>query len=293
MTSESAEALTTTDRSWSSRDAAFLAGLFAVSLALRIAVVFAFSVQPTWDGAFYHRGALSIAEGYGYSEPATIAGHPGRLPWSHYPVGYSALLGAAYKLFGSGLHVAPLVNALVGALTVVVVYLFGLELLSRRRARIAGALLAFHPGMVLYCSLVMTEPLAGFLVLLTGYLAWKLGRYRWGAVLCGAVVALSAFVRPQSLLAAPLLLLLIRGTWLRRLTQLALAGALADLDQVDKFFQPRAWDVLTQRRALAQPHALALDAAKRPAAGRRKRIRTLAVRFLHIAGRENLIVEHH
>jgi len=225
MTSESAEALTTTDRSWSSRDAAFLAGLFAVSLALRIAVVFAFSAQPTWDGAFYHRGALSIAEGYGYSEPATIAGHPGRLPWSHYPVGYSALLGAAYKLFGSGLHVAPLVNALVGALTVVVVYLFGLELLSRRRARIAGALLAFHPGMVLYCSLVMTEPLAGFLVLLTGYLAWKLGRYRWGAVLCGAVVALSAFVRPQSLLAAPLLLLLIRGTWLRRLTQLALAGA--------------------------------------------------------------------
>jgi 4-amino-4-deoxy-L-arabinose transferase-like glycosyltransferase len=225
MTSQRAEAVPSTDRSWSSRDTAFVAGLFAVSLALRVAVVFIFSAQPTWDGAFYHRGALSIAEGNGYSEAATIAGHPGRLPWSHYPVGYSALLGGVYKLFGSGLHVAPLVNATVGALTAVIVYLFGLELLSRSRARVAGALLALHPGLVLYCTLVMTEPLAGFLVLLTGYLAWKLGRYRWGAVLCGVAVALSAFVRPQSLLTAPLLLLLVRGTWLRRLTQTALAGA--------------------------------------------------------------------
>jgi 4-amino-4-deoxy-L-arabinose transferase-like glycosyltransferase len=225
MTSERAEAVIAADRSWRCRDAAFVAGLFAVSLALRVAVVFAFSAQPAWDGAFYHRGALSIAEGNGYSEAATIAGHAGRLPWSHYPVGYSALLGAVYKLFGSGLHVAPLVNAVVGALTAVIVYLFGLEILGRRRARVAGALLAFHPGLVLYCTLVMTEPLAGFLVLLTGYLAWALGRYRWGAVLCGVVVALSAFVRPQSLLTAPLLLLLFRGTWPRRLTQLALAGA--------------------------------------------------------------------
>ena len=227
MTSERAEAVSTADRSWDRRDTAFAAGLFAVSLALRIAVVFAFSAPPTWDGAFYHRGALSIAEGNGYSEAATIAGHPGRLPWSHYPVGYSALLGAVYKLFGSGLHVAPLVNALVGALTAVVVYLFGLEILGRRRARIAGALLTFHPGLILYCTLVMTEPLAGFLVLLTGYLACKLGRYRWGAVSCGVLVALSAFVRPQSLVTAPLLLLLFRGTWLRRWTQLALAGAVS------------------------------------------------------------------
>jgi 4-amino-4-deoxy-L-arabinose transferase-like glycosyltransferase len=225
MSSERAEAVPAADRSWNSRDAAFVAGLFAVSLALRIAVVFAFSAQPTWDGAFYHRGALSIAEGNGYSEAATIAGHPGRLPWSHYPVGYSALLGAAYKLFGSGLHVAPLVNALVGAATAVLVYLFGLELLGRRRARVAGALLAFHPGLVLYCTLVMTEPLAGFLVLLTGHLASKLGRHRWGAALCGVVVALSAFVRPQSLLLAPLLLVLFRGTWRQRFTQTALAGA--------------------------------------------------------------------
>ena len=222
MKSERAEAAPPAHRSWTHRDSAFVAGLFAVSLALRVAVVFAFNAQPTWDGAFYHRGALSIAAGHGYDDATLVAS---RWPWSHYPVGYSALLGAVYRVFGSGLHVAPLVNALVGSLTAVIVYLFGLDLLGRSRARVAGGLLALHPGLVLYCTLVMTEPLAGFLVLLTGYLAWKLGRQRWGALLCGVVVALSAFVRPQSLLLAPLLLLLFRGGWLRRFTQAALAGA--------------------------------------------------------------------
>lgn len=208
-----------------SRDVWFAVGLFAFALGLRAAVVLAFGVEPTWDGVFYHRGALSIAEGNGYSEPAIIGGHPGRAPWSHYPVGYSAFIGAVYAAFGSGRASAPLANAVVGALTASLAFLFALEFLSRRRARVAGALVAVHPGLVLYCTLVMTEPLAGFLVLLTGYLARKAGRSRFGGVASGVALAASAFVRPQSLLTGPLLLLLFPGSWRRRLAQTAIAGA--------------------------------------------------------------------
>ena len=215
------------DRAWSGRDLVFALGLFAVSFALRAVVVRAFGVEPTWDGAFYHRGAVSIAQGHGYSDGAWTGGEPGRLPWSHYPVGYSALIGAAYKLFGRSVGIAPLVNAGVGALTAVLGFLFGLDLLGRTRARVAGGLLALHPGLVLYCTLVMTEPLAGFLVLLTGYLAWKLGPQRWAALPCGVALALSAFVRPQALLTAPLLLLLFRGSWLRRCAQTLAAAAVS------------------------------------------------------------------
>jgi hypothetical protein len=120
-----------------------------------------------------------------------------------------------------------LVNAFVGALTAVVSFAFAFDLIGRRRARVAGVLVGLHPGLVFYCVLVMTEPLAGFLVLLTGYLAWRVGHRRWGVVACGVALALSAFVRPQSLLTAPLLLLLFRGPWARRLGQTALAGALS------------------------------------------------------------------
>jgi hypothetical protein len=203
----------------------FVLALFVFAFALRAVVVLVWSVEPTWDGQFYHRGALSIAEGNGYSEPAIIAGQPGRAPWSHYPVGYSAFIGAVYAVFGSATIVAPLANAAVGALTAVLGYLFGFELLGRRRAQVAGALVAVHPGLVLYCALVMTEPLAGFLVLLTGYLARRFGGGRFAGLASGATLAASAFVRPQSLLTLPLLLLLYRGSWSRRFTQTAVAGA--------------------------------------------------------------------
>jgi hypothetical protein len=73
----------------------------------------------------------------------------------------------------------------------------------------------------------MTEPLAGFLVLLTGYLAWSVGHRRWGLLACGLALGLSALVRPQSLLAAPLLLLVFRGPLLRRLAHTTLAGVLS------------------------------------------------------------------
>ncbi len=207
------------------RDALYALGLFLLALGLRAAVVLALGAEPTWDGAFYHRGAVSIAEGNGYSEPAVIGGQPGRAPWSHYPVGYSALLGAAYAVFGSGESVAPLVNASFGAATAVLAFAFALGALGRRRARVAGALVGLHPGLVLYCALVMTEPLAGFLVLLTAFIAQRLG-HRWpGVALSGVVFALSAFVRPQSLLTLPLLLFVFPGALLPRLARTAAAGA--------------------------------------------------------------------
>jgi hypothetical protein len=215
------------ERSSHARDVAFAAGLFALGLAVRALVVFVFSVAPTWAGQFYHRGALSIAEGQGYSGAVSIAGHAAREAWSHYPVGYSALIGAAYAVFGSGIHTAPLVNAMIGALTAVLAFAFALDILGQRRARIAGVLVALHPGLVLYCALVMTEPLAGFLVLSTGYLAWKVGQQRWGLLACGIALGLSALVRPQSLLTAPLLFLLFRGSLLQRLLRTTLAVAIS------------------------------------------------------------------
>jgi hypothetical protein len=207
------------------RDAAFALGLFVAALAVRIAIVGVFGAEPTWDGQFYHRGALSIAEGHGYSEPAPWLGPDARAPWSHYPVGYSAFLGAVYALFGSAPGHALIANAVVGALTAALAFLFAFELLGRTRARVAGALVAVHPGLSLYCALVMTEPLAGFLVLLTGYLAQRFGERRLGPVASGAALALGAFVRPQSLLTLPLLALLFRGSLGRRLLRTAAAGA--------------------------------------------------------------------
>jgi 4-amino-4-deoxy-L-arabinose transferase-like glycosyltransferase len=215
----------------------FAVALFALAFALRFLVARALAGEPVWDGHYYDFGARRIAEGHGYSDDRVIGGHVEWHPWCHYPVGYSAFLALFYRILGAHGWVAHLANALTGALVAVVVYLLGREALSERRARIAGAFTALHPGLVLYGALVMGELLSALTVMTSSWLAvrgTRDGRPR--KVALGALVlGLGALVRPQALLCAPFLALalplapstsLVRR-WLPRLAGAALAGALA------------------------------------------------------------------
>lgn len=173
--------------------------LFALALAPRLYVALAWAREPVWDGHYYDIGARSIAAGRGYV--GTEGG-----PWCHYPVGYSAWLGLGYRLFGTSAYVGPLLNAVVGAMTAVLVC----ELARRAsapedegRAYVAGVLVALHPGLVAYTPLLMTELTSAWLlalapvVLVSGTPSWR------RAGLGGFVFGLASLVRPQSLLCAP------------------------------------------------------------------------------------------
>ena len=86
--------------------------VFVAALVPRLYVAIAWAREPVWDGHYYDFGARRIAAGLGYSDDAGGRWHP----WCHYPVGYSGFLGAIYKVFGQGPHVATIANAVVGAL---------------------------------------------------------------------------------------------------------------------------------------------------------------------------------
>ena len=116
-------------------DALFGIALFALALAPRLYVALAWSGEPVWDGHYYDFGARRIASGFGYSDDLTIAGQPTWHPWCHYPVGYSAFLGAAYRMFGASHATAAVANAASGAALAVVTWLLAREALSRPRAR--------------------------------------------------------------------------------------------------------------------------------------------------------------
>jgi Dolichyl-phosphate-mannose-protein mannosyltransferase len=178
-----------------------------VAFLPRLFVAIAWAKEPVWDGHYYHLGASRIAAGLGYSEDVLVGGVPVWKPWAHYPVGYSGLLSIFYRAFGDNLLVAPILNAVLGAATAVLIHRIALGWLGSTRARIAGGVAALHPGLIAYSPLVMTEiPSAFGLVLLV----WTLPQFRgrWQApVFGGIILGLLTLMRPASLLLAPLLAL--------------------------------------------------------------------------------------
>lgn len=215
-----------------SRDRLFSAILFVIALLPRLYVAIAWAREPVWDGHYYDFGARRIAEGFGYSDDVVIAGKTIWHPWCHYPVGYSGFLAIFYKIFGSGSSVAPIVNAVTGALLSVVVFRLARYGLSQNRSRLAGLFVALNPGLIIYSALLMTEPLAALGLVLS---AWLLARdvqdKLWrGALLAGLTLGLTTLVRPQSLLCAPALglLALVGNAPLRaRLRRAALVVAIS------------------------------------------------------------------
>lgn len=178
-----------------------------VALLPRLFVAIAWAREPVWDGHYYHLGASRIAEGLGYSENVLSHGVSLWKPWAHYPVGYSALLSVFYRVFGSHLLVAPLLNAVLGAATAILVHRIALAHLGPTRARVAGGVAALHPGLIAYCPLVMTEIASAFLLVM---LVWTLLHFRgrWhAAILGGALLGVLTLMRPASLLLVPLIAL--------------------------------------------------------------------------------------
>jgi len=190
-------------------EALFGAALFVLALAPRLWVALAWGGEPVWDGHYYDFGARRIADGAGYSDDRSVDGHLVWHPWCHYPVGYSAFLGFFYRVLGPSHSVAGVANALVGAALAVVTWLLARHAIPGTRARVAGLIVAFHPGLVLQAALVMSEPLAALLTLAAFVLAVRDPRPRRGLVAGALSLGVAALVRPQALLCAPFFAFLI------------------------------------------------------------------------------------
>jgi 4-amino-4-deoxy-L-arabinose transferase-like glycosyltransferase len=202
--------------------------------------------QGLHDPSLYTIAAIEIAIGNGYSGPDGA-------PTAYFPVGYPALLGAVFHLVGrfgsSRLPTAeemaaaargaptdqfePLLwdlvtagaalNLLLGVATVALVYRVGRDLFGQSVGRIAAFWVAVFPSLVFHTALLLSETLFCFLVMAVLALCSlaptgerEIGRVR--LLSSGALLGLSALVRPLSLLILPFALLawLQAGAGLRR-----------------------------------------------------------------------------
>jgi 4-amino-4-deoxy-L-arabinose transferase-like glycosyltransferase len=192
----------------------------------RVFAALSWAREPVWDAHYYHFGAQRIAQGLGYSAELLIGNVPVWHPWCHYPVGYSALLGTVYRVFGHGQAVGPSLNVVIGALTIVAAHRLARIFLSKGRSRWAAVLVAAHPGLIAYTAVLMTEPLAALSLLLAGLCAFAT-LSRWREAITGFVIGLAALVRPPSLLALPALLFAHGRPYRKAAVAVIIAGLVA------------------------------------------------------------------
>jgi 4-amino-4-deoxy-L-arabinose transferase-like glycosyltransferase len=136
-------------------------------------------------------------------------------PASSYAPGLPLFVAGLYELSG-GVHLtfALVVLALLGAGAIPLTYLLGLRMAGPVAGLIGAAALAIYPALLQYQGLLLTEPLAAFLLsaalVAFLYAADRPSPWRWlgGGALLGAL----ALVRPEYLAVAVLLPL----AWLAR-----------------------------------------------------------------------------
>jgi hypothetical protein len=208
------------------RDAFLLFGV--ASLVRTVVAAFAAArFPPADDGTFYHVVAARISAGNGYTWlwPDGVVTYA-----AHYPVGYPALLGFFYLLFGASPGVAMGLNAFVGALAAPAAHSLAARVATRWGALLAGLLVAFEPALVAYTPALMTEAVAGEILLVAAAVASaRVGSLRARLLAASVLLGVCVLVRPQLVLLAPLVGLLAAGEDARRRWSSALLVSVASI----------------------------------------------------------------
>ncbi len=177
------------------------------SIIVRLLWVALVHSYPVSDFAWYYQRGCDMAMGRGY----TVGG----MPTAYWPVGYPAFLASIFWVLGPDLVYAKLANVLLYIGILYLSYAIARELFSSElTGRMTLLLLAFYPNHIAYSSLVSTETLYLFLLLLgAAALILRPGDGIWKAVSTGAIFGLACLVKPQTIF-IPLLLILV--LYLRR-----------------------------------------------------------------------------
>lgn len=184
--------------------------LVVAALVLRVAYVAwaASRFPPAEDGKYYDIVAWRIARGLGY----TWLWPDGAVTYAaHYPVGYPALLGGLYALFGRHPWLGMVLNAVLGALTVGGVVRVAASVASRRGAIIAGVIALLHPTLLFYTPALMTEIASACFLAVGAWLALDAAQAKSVAqkyikvLALGLLMGIAVLVRPQQVVLAPVL----------------------------------------------------------------------------------------
>ena len=189
----------TTPRAWIARHRVYiaLAAIVLVGLVLRVdSALEPLDVRPGTDSAVY----ASVAEQLYEHQRFALPGAASPYDWSPgAPLFYAAVYYATGGVHPSAVR---LVVALLGALTIVLVFLIGRRLAGPLAGLAGAALFALYPVTIFFTGKLMSEPLATLTLagaVLSFFWAGDPGRPRWTWAVPGVLLGLTAFARPEYL----------------------------------------------------------------------------------------------
>ena len=135
--------------------------LTLVFLAVNVPVIFLISVRPSMDFAMFWEVANVLASGeeLSFVRKAYVALFP-------HILGYSTFLSLFLRIFGFSTLVPALINLILTALSGIIIFKLVLRWLNLEAASFAYLLWVVCPSKMLYNTVVLSEPLYTFLILL-------------------------------------------------------------------------------------------------------------------------------
>lgn len=135
--------------------------IFVLALILRLGFLVFFSPLPleSSDAPYYNAIAFQILRGEGFV-------YDDELKHLAPPPLYPLFLAGIYKIFGQNYDVVRIIQAILSALTCVLIYLIAENLFNRKVGLIAALLVIIYPSFILQSTAILTETLFTFLLAL-------------------------------------------------------------------------------------------------------------------------------
>jgi len=175
-----------------------LLAIAAVGLGMRLYAVGVYEHQLAADEVGYHTLAVNLLQGNPYSRDAHA---PYRPEYQRTP-GYPAFVAAIYWVAGTDPHAVYIVQSILGALVIPLIWSIGVRVnLSRRAAYLVAILAAFNPMLLSASGMLLREAITAVMLTTAALLvlmAWK-SRLWWQWLLAGVTFGISALIRPEAL----------------------------------------------------------------------------------------------
>ena len=149
----------------------FVQNLFITALVLRLIwVIVSYFFYQNETGLPFEFGA---ADSLGYHADAEwLAGEPWSVTWAYLfgnylsisDSGFPFYLTVIYKVFGTSIIFARIINALLSTFTCLLVYRMSSRTFGEETGRMAAIMMVFMPNLIIYCGYHLKETLMLFII---------------------------------------------------------------------------------------------------------------------------------